>query len=573
MQSKWFFRKWTNDESAGGNFRKLLTLALQRKQKPNMMRNAFLLCSAILLLVACQPENPNAQTLGFDLISPAFPGVKVPSETQSMDPAKGDTLKFALGAEVRVPANALVNAKGEAVEGTVDIRFRQYVDPLDMAIAGINMQYDSAGSSFTFESAGMCEVRAFQNGQEVFLKEGARLGMDLPSPSAESDYNLYVYDTVRQRWTYLEEDIETTKYQEIQLTLSGPASEFDWADSVSMVMDSAGGEFTWPEPQKLDETKVQIEVEVPDHVELPELKIFNATQFEILPEDTVYRDEHSQIEWNWAEVEATDTKGEYRLVFSRGNHEVAYLVRPVYEGKDYEEALAIYQSAKIKFDAEAKKAKEEAQERYEAAQRAYEARLKQERKKALALYLEDQRKGIERQIQSSKEERIARTRMNRAQAEAARQQALVQSRSLQQQAAAWNIQYINDQQNTARLVRRFAMNNFGTYNCDRVWTSPNEQVIVITYLAEEIPIRQGRIDFVMSQSNVKTTMFVGGSVALPTDEAFSIFSIRDNQFYYLPLVELKDLPRTKEGDVILKLKKFDGPLPQDYETARKLLEI
>lgn len=537
------------------------------------MRNAFLLCSAFLLLAACQPENPNAQTLGFDLISPAFPGVKVPSETQTLDPAKGDTLKFALGAELRVPANALVNAEGEAVEGAVDIRFRQYVDPLDMAIAGINMQYDSAGSSFTFESAGMCEVRAFQNGEEVFLKEGARLGMDLPSPSAESDYNLYVYDTVRQRWTYVDEDIETTKYQEIQLALSAPASEFYWGDSVDTVVDSAWAEFKWPEPQKLDESRVQITVEVPENVELPELKIFNATQFEILPEDTVYRDEHSDIDWNWAEVEATDKKGEYQLIFSRGNYEVAYLVRPVYEGKDYEEALAIYQSAKIKFDAEAKKAKAEAKARYEAWQRAYEAQLKKDRQEALAQYQKEQREGIERRMLATAEQRIAQDRMNRARAEGARQAAMARARYLQAQADAQNREYAADRQKTARLVRRFEMNNFGTYNCDRIWTTPNEEVIVVTYLAEENPMATGQIEFVMSQSNVKTSMFVGGTVVLPTDEAFSIFSIRDNQFFYLPLVELKDLPRNEAGDVLLKLKKFDGPLPQDYETARNLLEI
>lgn len=489
-----------------------------------MMRNAFLLCSAILLLAACQPENPNAQTLGFDLITPTFPGVKVPSETKSLDPAKGDTLKFALGAELRVPANALVNAKGEAVEGEVDIRFRQYLDPLDMAIAGINMQYDSAGSSFTFESAGMCEVRAFQNGQELFVKEGARLGMSLPSSSPESGYNLYVYDSLRQRWTYLEEDIETTKYQEIPLAISNLDS------IISEEVDVAfAEEFPLPKPQKMEEGKVQIAVEVPDDVNLPELKIFNNTQFELLPEDTVYRDAHAEIDWNWAEVEATTKKGKYRLIFSTGSQEVAYLVRPVYESKDYEEALAIYESEKIKFEAERKRITKEAEK--------------------------------------------ARIEANRIRAEAARQQYAALSESLQRQQAALQEQFNADRRSAARLARSFELDNFGTYNCDRIWTTPNEQVFVIAYLESDGPSTYGRLDFIMSQSNVKTCTFVGRQVKLPTDETFSIFTVQADEFYFLPKVDLQNLPRNENGNVLLGLKKFDGPVPSDYTTVRDLLEI
>ena len=59
--------------------------------------------------------------------------------------------------QISIPANAFIHADGTAVTGTVEVRYREMNDAVDFFLCGIPMTYDSGGTQYTFQSAGMCE--------------------------------------------------------------------------------------------------------------------------------------------------------------------------------------------------------------------------------------------------------------------------------------------------------------------------------------------------------------------------------------------------------------------------------
>ena len=493
-----------------------------------MIRNAFRLCVAFLLIASCQSENPNAQTLGFDLIQSALPGVEVPSESLSFDPTKGDTLQFALGAELRVPANAFVNADGQRVEEEVKIRFRQFLDPIDMALAGINMGYDSAGSNYSLESAGMCEIRAFQQGKELFLKEGQAMELDLPTSDSSANYTIFYYDSISRKWNLTEQSMEI--FDEVERLVD---------EDVAIALTKSLASFSLPEPELLDESALQIAVSIPEEMDAPELRIFKNTQFELLPGDTVYREDHFRKVWSWAEVKATSKRGLYQLIFTRGSEKVQYVVRPVYEGKDYEEALKLYEKERLKYKAE--------------------------KRVELDLARKEMARARNEQLLTSQKERIARAKQS-FKSEAER-------RSFESQARlALQNRQRSDAVNRNRLVRRLSITQTGLCNVDRILNGEgvNFYPLAVRDNGEQIA---APLEFVIQDRNTRITGAPGRIMSLPTNAKVSVFTVELDEFFYLQNLDVNKVEEKNGGELRLELKKLEGGLPQSYAEVRELLDI
>jgi hypothetical protein len=74
--------------------------------------------------------------------------------------------------------NSLVDQNGKIVEGDVEIRYREYRNAAEMAFSGIPMMYEENGNEYRFNSAGMIEVRAYQNELPLNVKPGADFTID-----------------------------------------------------------------------------------------------------------------------------------------------------------------------------------------------------------------------------------------------------------------------------------------------------------------------------------------------------------------------------------------------------------
>ncbi|MHB1277611.1 MAG: hypothetical protein ACYC1Q_04370 [Bacteroidia bacterium] len=108
----------------------------------------------------------------------------------TLDATKGGIIVHPSGTKIRVPGSCLIDQNGKKVSGAVEFRYREFHDPIDIALSGIPMHYDSAGTNYYFQTAGMTELRAFQGDEELVLEAGKKIQIDLQS-QVDGTFNLY----------------------------------------------------------------------------------------------------------------------------------------------------------------------------------------------------------------------------------------------------------------------------------------------------------------------------------------------------------------------------------------------
>lgn len=139
-------------------------------------------------------------------VKPPLRGIDVPFRQFAMDASSSQDLSYANGSSIHIPASAFVDANGKAITGEVTIEYRELHDVVDFFVSGIPMTYDSAGTEYHFESAGMLEIRGIQNGKDVFIAPGKQIDIEMASNYDGSHYNLYKLDTVNRAWAFLGKD-------------------------------------------------------------------------------------------------------------------------------------------------------------------------------------------------------------------------------------------------------------------------------------------------------------------------------------------------------------------------------
>lgn len=113
----------------------------------------------------------------------------------------GGTVEYGSGTRIIIPPAAFVDAKGNTVKGSVDITYREFRDPADIIVSGIPMKYDSGGVVGDFKSAGMFEMYASQNNQEVFVAPGKNVELQFAVTDTAPEYNFYRLDESKG-WVY-----------------------------------------------------------------------------------------------------------------------------------------------------------------------------------------------------------------------------------------------------------------------------------------------------------------------------------------------------------------------------------
>ena len=140
------------------------------------------------------------------VIKPALNNINVAFASYTVDCNSATEIKYKTGSLISIPANAFMDEKGNTISGKVDIRYREFHDPVDFMLSGIPMTYDSAGKQYLFESAGMMQIEGYQNGVPVKIKPDKKISVKMVSGQQGNKYNLYSLDTVKGAWTCLGKD-------------------------------------------------------------------------------------------------------------------------------------------------------------------------------------------------------------------------------------------------------------------------------------------------------------------------------------------------------------------------------
>ena len=310
-------------------------------------------------------------------IHPPIKGVDVPYKTYSVDNAKGGTITYN-NSKIVVPAAAFVDENGKDVTGKVDIKYREFRNAADFFASGIPMTYDSAGKQYTFESAGMLDIRGYQNGKQVYIKNGKDVQVSMITTQRKISYNVYELDTVKQNWTYLSKSKSTPimaksstksvatpdtaiannpEVQQIQTTLA------------SIKQDEAKLEKSKPvEPKKVSSAKNTFNIDA-DPKDYPELTVYKNLLWEPDANDKNYKASYASVIWDDASLKRDANSTNYTFTVKKGSEVHSFIVHPVFEGKDYDAAMKEYDKKyddyKVAYD-KRKADEKKQQEAYEA---------------------------------------------------------------------------------------------------------------------------------------------------------------------------------------------------------------
>ncbi len=294
------------------------------------------------------------------------------------------------GSRLIVPPAAFTNSQGQTVKGEVDIRFREFHDYVDFFLSGIPMEYDSAGTTYHLESAGMVEIYAEQNGQRLNMAPGKSIEVELVSAvnlkkgEAIPSFNVYYLDTENRNWVYegidritpiddpsanellSEEDqinqdfqqemqkIETKQQRqiaEIEASLPKPLAPVkpQRANGSGQVFD-----FSFEENQIDYGTNVpsaQQEQIRNDEQALQQLRSQYAnTMWQVSPNNTEFPGQAvKSVTWDDMKLKFVGGQ-DYELTLLKGERSLSFLVNPVLTGQHYDKALAEFNRQQAEYE-------------------------------------------------------------------------------------------------------------------------------------------------------------------------------------------------------------------------------
>lgn len=342
-------------------------------------------------IITLQNKNttPNAK-LNTAFIAPPISKLNVPYTSYKVKAEQGATLKHKSNSKIIVPKKAFVNKQGQDIIGDVEIQYREFHNQAEIIASGIPMAYDSAGVKSTLESAGMIDIRGYQNGEPIFINPKKQITVEFQSEHTADRYNMYVLDTVARNWVYMSRDNSlkghkrpeglkgmkgqepltnsvSNKEKEIQKQLDAIPPKIENEKIVFAKKINQLPKTVFPtKPVKAIAGRPQFELDV-NYKEFPELEAFKNAVFEVGTENKNFNSKLADITWSSAEISEGPQKGKnYLLTLKLKERVEKLIVYPALTGANYENALKDYETKfndykniAVKREANEKKLKEE----------------------------------------------------------------------------------------------------------------------------------------------------------------------------------------------------------------------
>lgn len=427
--NKPFFKKpWFLSGVVVATVAVISTIALLNKEEPDTKTDLAIIETQHDSLAL---EKVYSEELSKPCIAPPIDGLNIPYTTYKVIAENGGKFEFKTGSIFTIPKNAFIDKNGNAIKGEVEIRYREFHDMVDVFVAGIPMTYDSAGTRYHFESAGMLEMKAYQNGTEVGMAKNKSINIEMASNDADPKHNLYLLDTAQNNWACLGKDKIVKPVASEKLEKKEPVSFNSSSEYKTLETKKAEAKIVREEkiaalpkapaepkkPAKVNAAKYTFDIDV-NTKEFPELAVYKGVLFEVGDENKNFDKSMYDVIYDNASIKNGTRKNEnYLLTLLKGSKKIDLIVYPVFEGKNYETAIKAFQ------------------EKFEKYTSVLESR-KAEEKKIEAEYLAKVAEYQKRQEEMAK-------RWKEKQDEA--------------------FKALDTEQKVKRV---FAINNFGVYNCD-----------------------------------------------------------------------------------------------------------
>lgn len=378
-------------------------------------------------------------------INPPLENVRPTFASYQVNASTGGTYAYSENSKLTVPEAAFQGADGQAIEGEVNLFYREMHDAVDFFLSGIPLTYDSAGVNYTLESAGMIEIYAEQNGKRVRMMPGKSIDIELASEisipflNVPPKFNIYKLDIEARNWVYQEPN------QMNVLTNAAPSD-----NPAIQAYQNQLEEIIRQEQQALAELEARIaQPSAPQkpntrNSNLPTLELDFVDSFKGSEKAKAIKNQYDGAVWqlspnsqaipadaagkNWESADMKElANGEFELSLIKGEERLSLIVQPVLLDADYAKALEQYEADLLEYE--------------------------QKSVERDGLLTAD-RKAIEAEF-------------------AAKKQAIVTAMEEENQT------YTNTAPRQKRkIVNRFKANSFGIWNCDRPIAPDPQQAIV-----------------------------------------------------------------------------------------------
>ena len=261
-------------------------------------------------------------------IIPSFEDFDVAYTRHEMDTKSEFNFKTESGSEVSVPSGAFIDAEGNPIDGKVDIQYREIKSPSEMIISGVDMKYEKDGKVYDFQTAGMFDLRAYSNGEEVYLKEDKQIDVTFAS-NVPGDYGFYFYSENDGNWV-------ETDFGKIEVVEEDTQEELN--------IKNTSHSFLPVKPIKLNPAEdLVLEVKV-DYSKYPEIKDYKGIIWKY--NGTQSNEEVKALVgkiWSSTDIEKDDNNN-YVLVLTSGKKSYKLDVAPVFSPRNYKKAMEKYEA-------------------------------------------------------------------------------------------------------------------------------------------------------------------------------------------------------------------------------------
>lgn len=262
-------------------------------------------------------------------VSPPIPKWDIPFEVFKINAEMGGKLVSQNGSLIDIGPNSFTNDKGQLVKGEIKILYREFHDPISIFLSGIPMGYDTLGEQHTFESAGMLEMYAEQNGKRVNLAPDKPVSVELVSlNNNKDDFNVYKFDDTKGAWDYVDE-CETKQFVDYKKQANtAPAS----------TTAKTPEQPRYPQ-RNIDKYAFKAST---DLSKFPELS--SDLLFEINDSLSKFDPLWYEVQWDEISLAKSKHKSHYTLHLKRDATDIALEAYPVMAPANYKAAMAKYQS-------------------------------------------------------------------------------------------------------------------------------------------------------------------------------------------------------------------------------------
>jgi len=498
-------------------------------------------------------------------------GAEKPYNTYVIDANKGGQFTHSSGTLVKIPGNSILDENGNTANGKVEIKYREFHDAVDIFLSGIPMTYDSAGTQSHFQSAGMMEILGYQNGKPVQLAEGKTIEVKMASLHPGTEFNVYKLDTISKNWIYKGKDVVTAPgkdnskpvlkdtsallamHKKKDVDLVKIKSEIQKTEKEIKMLTAEKP----VEPKKVNYYKYNFDIDV-DKNEFPELAIFKNTRFEVGGENKDFSSEFYKMTWDDAKLTPNKKGVNYKLTLTRGDLKKVFIVYPVYDETNFENAKKLFDEQNKLFTeklVEKEKQKNELTAEEKATRTRWEKEIAVNRHQMMA-ELEAEKKPL---YDSQKKEDLLYANIGS---------------NLTDYSANFTTYRVLDA--NSAVTRTFSADGFGVHNCDNPKQLPKGERVIASF-SNKFTDQEVKPQFVYLMEQNTNSVFTYTSANYgtfrfdPDNTNFIITTLTDGRIAVFSSKDFANVPK-RMREYNFKLHVFNE-IPRTEKKVREMLGI